>query len=140
VSLVPTYVRARDGAWYREPVLVFAEGFVCFDDEEPPELILWRLGDGTFPDPVKVLRLVLGDEHGAFGLSTGKEALRVVPGSEPPVFQPAAGHDFQLSRRIPVPTLDDGDERRLSRVGPHHAIDLPAHPSDAHELHIPKRD
>ena len=137
MSLVPMYVKCRDGSWYREPVLVFAEGFVCFDDEDPPELVLWLRDDGTHPDPMAVLEFVLGENHGVFDLGPPRKSQRVVPGSEPFAFVPAAGFSFMLMRRIPVPTMDEGNERRLSRVGPCVNLDPPPHPNDPHELHIP---
>lgn len=59
MSLVSTYVKAVDGKWYQDPVLegVSDSGhkwFLCFDDEDPPELVYqW----GSHRDPAgKVLR------------------------------------------------------------------------------------
>lgn len=143
MSLMPTYVRGRDGAWYRNPVLVFAEGFLCFDDEDPPELVLWLSDkhERGFPEPLKTLELVLGVPSGIHRIGPAKRSQRVVPGSEPFVFQPAAGFDLALTRRIPVPTMHEGSERRLTRLPPggFAFLDFPPHPQDPHELEIPKR-
>lgn len=50
MSLVSTYVLADDGKWYREPVLADDTHmwFICFDDDEPPELV-FREGIGINP-------------------------------------------------------------------------------------------
>ena len=42
MSLVGTYVRATDGNLYEDPVLRGDGWFVCFDDDDPPELVLDR--------------------------------------------------------------------------------------------------
>ncbi len=41
MSLVSTYVLADDGKWYKDPVLEAADHswFICFDDDDPPELV-----------------------------------------------------------------------------------------------------
>lgn len=46
MSLIPTYVRASDGRWYEDPTLAASEDwrerkwFLCFDDDDPPELVV----------------------------------------------------------------------------------------------------
>lgn len=40
MSLVSTYVRATDGYFYQDPVLSGDGWFVCFDDDDPPELVI----------------------------------------------------------------------------------------------------
>lgn len=46
MSLVPTWVRATDGKYYKDPVLRERDWFLCFDDNEPPELVVkWKEGD-----------------------------------------------------------------------------------------------
>lgn len=124
------YVRGRDGAWYRNPVHVFAEGYVSF---APLELVLWLDDEGRFPDPSAVLTRELHD--GANTTDVVDVSERVVPGGSPPVKLPAVAFELQLSRRIPVPSCHDGDERRLTRVPkPFATLDPPAHPMDAHQL------
>lgn len=41
MSLVPTWVLADDGRWYEDPVLADESGYwyICFDDDEPIELV-----------------------------------------------------------------------------------------------------
>jgi hypothetical protein len=40
MSLVATYVQATDGKIYKEPVLSGEDFFICFDDDDPPELVI----------------------------------------------------------------------------------------------------
>lgn len=40
MSLVSTYVRADDGNLYRDPVLSGNGWFICFDDDDPVELVV----------------------------------------------------------------------------------------------------
>lgn len=150
MSLVSTYVRARNGALYRNPVLVFEAGFVCFDEEEPPELVVWleRLEDTSFgfAEARALLERVFGIFDGDKLLQIdadletirgGSRAQRVVPGSEPWLFRPAKSFFFELSGRIPVPLLHEGEERHARRLGQAHVIDPPAKSSDARGIQPP---
>lgn len=40
MSLVPAWVEAADGKFYANPVIQGPGWFVCFDDEDPPELVI----------------------------------------------------------------------------------------------------
>lgn len=144
MSLVPTYVRARNGALYRNPVLVFEAGFVCFDDSEPPELVIWleRLEDVSFGllEARAVLERVFGIRDGdkllqidvdLESIRGGSRAQRVVPGSDPWLFRPAKSFFFELAGRIPTPLLHEGTERYARRLGQAHVIDPPARAFDA---------
>ena len=125
------YVRGRDGAWYRNPLHVFAEGYVSF---APLELVLWVQEDGMFTRPTEI---IAREFHGGLATTDVVEAgERAVPGGNPPVKMAAVAFELQLLRRIPVPTMHDGDERRLSRVPkPYATLDPPADPRDAHQLY-----
>lgn len=48
MSLVSTYVLADDDQWYQEPVLGGDDWFICFDDDDPPELVV-KEGKGINP-------------------------------------------------------------------------------------------
>tara|TARA_R110000822_G_scaffold120633_3_gene254149 strand:- start:8677 stop:9084 length:408 start_codon:yes stop_codon:yes gene_type:complete len=134
MSLSPTYVRARDGALYKSPVLIFPEGFVCFDDTDPPELVLWL----PVLDVVEVMGRVLGRAANPGTLIATGESQRVLPLSEPWEFKPAAAWTFELTGRIPRPQKHDGTERYPSRcVGL--VLDLPPHQLDASEIEIPEK-
>lgn len=42
MSLVSTWVRTADGKWYQNPAFYSDSGnwFLCFDDDDPPELVI----------------------------------------------------------------------------------------------------
>jgi hypothetical protein len=40
MSLVATWARAQDGYYYKNPVLRGPDWFLCFDDDDPPELVI----------------------------------------------------------------------------------------------------
>lgn len=40
MSLVSSYVQAKDGLFYKNPQLSGKGWFICFDDDEPPELVI----------------------------------------------------------------------------------------------------
>ncbi|HWY36194.1 MAG TPA: hypothetical protein VNX68_16230 [Nitrosopumilaceae archaeon] len=40
MSLVATYVRATDGKFYKDPILSGRGWFICFDDDDPVELVI----------------------------------------------------------------------------------------------------
>ena len=40
MSLVSTYVEADDGHWYKDPTLLTSDWFVCYDDDEPIEVVI----------------------------------------------------------------------------------------------------
>ena len=46
MSLVGILVVADDGRFYREPVLFGDDWFLCFDDDDPPEIIIAREESG----------------------------------------------------------------------------------------------
>lgn len=40
MSLYPTYVLTDSGEWFRDPVIRGDGWFLCFDEDEPPELVV----------------------------------------------------------------------------------------------------
>jgi hypothetical protein len=40
MSLGATFVRASDGYFYKEPILSGDNWFICFDEDDPPELVI----------------------------------------------------------------------------------------------------
>ena len=44
MSLVPTYVRADNEEFYRDPIIRGDDFFLCFDDDDPPELVIMQNG------------------------------------------------------------------------------------------------
>lgn len=153
MSIGSHYVRARDGALYKNPVLVFPEGFICFDETERPELVLWikpgelsqEDANGYAATAVEVLRRVFGEySHlpGGYGvdlMTLSPEAGigdRVIPNTEPFQFAPAMSLFFEVSHRIPRPTMHDGTER-YARQADGTVYDWPADPLDVHRLEMP---
>lgn len=131
----PVFVRARDGALYREPLWVFPEGFICFDESEPAELVLWSgLPPALAPEagPVQdaawllaarvALRRVFGfgaaDDACSAAVETlafQGEAQRVIPGGVE--LAPARSYFFEMAgHRPPRPTIAEGTERYASRA------------------------
>lgn len=43
MSLVGTYVYIGGGKFLENPVIKFKEGFICFDDDDPPEIVLKKM-------------------------------------------------------------------------------------------------
>lgn len=40
MSIGPTFVKAYDGYFYQDPILRGDGWFICFDEDEPPELVI----------------------------------------------------------------------------------------------------
>lgn len=40
MSLVSNYIKATDGLFYRNPTLEGKDWFVCFDDDDPEEIVI----------------------------------------------------------------------------------------------------
>ena len=149
MSLASTYVRGRDGALYKNPVISFPEGFVCFDESEPPELVLWlpstpheKTPDGDVARAVldRVFRFPEGVgfatvPHG--GVACNGRSDRVIPGTDPLEFRPAIAFSFNLAGRIPRPVFHEGTERHASRLGRAAVYDFPATAYDALQLDVP---
>ena len=55
MSLVPTYVKATDNLFYKDPTLSGSGWFICFDDDEPPELVITLKSN---LNPVKLLDML----------------------------------------------------------------------------------
>ncbi len=132
------WVRAQDGGLYRDPVLVAAWGFVCFGewpiDERPAdvphnvEAVFWikpaKKPELPDVDMGAALRKLFGRYPGTEPVESGVNTSdlvfrwfrkRVVPGTEPWEFAPAAIFTVPLVHRIPVPLLHKGNERYASR-------------------------
>lgn len=139
MTLSSTYVRARDGALYKNPVLVFEEGFVCFSDREDPELVIWLSGDDLRPhcDPSELLSRRLGRAAAPNSVVCRSRSQRVVPDTDPWEWRPAIGYFFRVVARIPRPQIHSGTERYPRRC-PGRVLDWPQSPFDAAELEIPE--
>lgn len=144
MSLVSTWVRCRDGALYRNPRLVFPEGFVCFDEKDPPELVVWYDSDTSAAPLMEdaILRRVFRIGVSKYSadpntLRRKRVSMRVVPDTDPWRFAPAVSFFFDVTGRIPRPTLHDGTERHASRLKGARVIDFEPHPLDVLQIEIP---
>jgi len=104
MSLVSTWVEATDGKMYKNPEFEGDDFFICFDDDDPPEIVIrktsnrtpWQIFDslGIFADKVQ--------DRGFSGRCFGRR-FKVVA---------AQSYFFQLLKPIPVPRKFD-DSRTL---------------------------
>ncbi len=133
------FVRARDGALYLDPVIVFPEGFVCFSSEEGPEVVLWLAVDASPPaDSFLRISHLLGRSVNIASIDFNKRAQRVVPGSDPWEYRPAISYFIDIVARIPRPQRHDGTVRYERDCDGAAVMDWPAHRSDPHELDMPE--
>ena len=96
MSLVSTYVRAVDGKLYRNPVLRGKGWFLCFDDDEPPELVVLR---GQTPP---------GFEFFKKKKQTPRRSMRCFGKDISAPFQNADAYFGRLTAPIPVPEEHNG--------------------------------
>lgn len=47
MSLVPTFVQAVDGRFYKDPVVAGDDWWICFDDDDDPEIIVRHFKNST---------------------------------------------------------------------------------------------
>jgi hypothetical protein len=112
MSLVPTYVQALDGRFYENPVLEGPGWFICFDDDDPPELVLTEgmARNGPPEHFLNVARVNGGNfrkasrSHRMFGKS----------------LRPAASYFFDLRGPIPVPSRFDAVHDKPRGDGVYH--------------------
>ena len=142
-------VRARDGAFYRDPLWVFPEGFICFSDDEPPELVIW-LDPGNPEGPPPVSPVAILERVFGYGitrrplcaavvdsLGAGPRTQRTLPGSDPVRWAPAQAYRFKMIARPPRPQLHAGVER-YSRSYGGTVMDWPSSALDPLFLEVPE--
>lgn len=128
------WIRGRDGAWYGDPLFSTPQAFICFDAQEPPEIVVWLNPE---PPPVEELLTAMLGPDGWKRVDVARVGSRFIPGdAHPREMALARSHYFQLARRIPEPHEAKGPERYLRNCegGPHYG-EAP-HPRDAYELRI----
>ncbi len=107
MSCVTTYVQAVDGKWYAEPSFrgVDTAGrhwFLCFDDDDPPELVLEEKDGKVNKDDARRCLEALGFSFAiaaAGGVSGRQFNSRT---------RRARSFDVTIYSRIPVPAKYDG--------------------------------
>jgi len=136
------YVRCRDGAFYKNPVLIFPEGFVVFDAQRQTEAVFWLESTKDLWPKRTVSEILyhVFDGNGVQLLGFDEEVRRVervVPLSNPMQFRPALCVWISVLLRIPRPQKHDGIERYASRCPKGSVIlDLPAGPNDAKTIEL----
>lgn len=101
MSLVSTYVRADDGKLYKNPVLSGEGWFICFDDDDPVELVVTV--ESKITDAVKFLQSL-----GIFPQDISrpsKGASRIFNGK----FEEARSWFFEINKRIPHKLITEHD-------------------------------
>ena len=63
MSLVPTWVHVGNDKYAKNLVIYFKEGFICFDDDDPPEIVI-RIGHAErLTHAIKVMENILTRLH-----------------------------------------------------------------------------
>lgn len=99
MSLVSTYVRAVDGKLYRNPVIRGDGWFLCFDDDDPPELVV-EVGREA-PGFTFFKRKRRGHRGGRCSQSSLNKTVEMR-------FKTADSYFGRLTAPIPVPAEHDG--------------------------------
>lgn len=147
MSALPVWVRARDGALYKDPMIVFPEGFVRFNEEGSALLTVWLEKVPKPGEPLDEKELHHSILPRAFGSTCPDVAYGVreyiflavgktkIPQTDPEQEAPSATYRLNLSKRIPRPEVHGGTARYPSRVGPGTVRDFPPSGLDAYYMH-----
>jgi len=129
------YVRAKNAAYYLNPILSSPRGMVTFA-EGLPALVIWKDRD-NYDQALEVAAELLGDSGQGWAITrliTERE-MPVVTTQPPHRVHQARVYAMVLSRRIPTPLISGGDLRYRSRIPAGTlVIDADAHPDDANEI------
>lgn len=130
------YVRCRDGAYYKNPMVVFREGFLTFVDDHGfarADLVLWVVAPPVVAR--EVAARVLGDGIGF--MRNTRRVERVVPFTKPWEYRQADVTSVVLERRIPRPKHHEGMERYVGRLTRGALlVELVSNPLDAKEIEV----
>lgn len=101
MSLVSTYVRADDGKMYRNPVLAGGGWFICFDDDDPVEIVI--ADESGIKEPDSLLR--------SLGIipSNMQKAMRGGSRMFGQNFRQAKSWFFDINSRIPAKLITSHD-------------------------------
>lgn len=106
MSLVSTYVRADDGKLYRNPTLRGQGWFICFDDDDPVEIVLQlKKGEGKKQAAIRAKEILkeLGIRPIDWCESGG--GMRIFKGN----FRNAYAWFFEINQRIPAKAISKHD-------------------------------
>lgn len=59
MSLVSTYVQSQEGQWYQDPIVKGPGWFICWDDDDPIELVIEK-AKGITPEEILAACKALG--------------------------------------------------------------------------------
>lgn len=111
MSLGPVYVLAVDGQYYENPVFRGRESespykrwFLCFDDSEPPELVIERGGALLTQKRAMAILETLGFKATLRNVLAELIGERIFDNE----YQPAGAYWLKITAPIPVPTEHGG--------------------------------
>lgn len=98
MSLVPSYVLATDGLYYKNPIIKGDGYFICFDDDDPPEIVMEKR---IVDHPIAKAKNILNEIGLLYYIhkGMGQKSHRLFDG----VFKPAHAVFFTLVGPIPPP-------------------------------------
>jgi|SRR5665213_299803 len=100
MSLVSTWVEATDGRYYQNPVLEGPGWFICFDDDDPPELVVTKRNLRTFQQILQDAKI----PWKSIGLGCGSGTGNLIFNGK---FKEAKATFFELAGPIPIPQRFD---------------------------------
>ncbi len=118
MSLVATYVRAVDGNFYADPAFRGDGWFVCFDDDDPPEIVI--AGAKRIPAHDKAVQIL--KQLGISNATTFKDKCGRLFGDD---VRDACSFTFKLKGRIPVPPNQEPSNIKKVRQGTFYDPPLP---------------
>lgn len=112
MSLTATFVQAEDCKYYRNLILYSDDWFLCFDDDDPPELVVKAYKHTTANSAEKRAKKILKDcrIEGHLAGSSGKSS-RCFDRSGKLAFHEA--YSFWVSIKAPLPLPNEGDSFAL---------------------------
>jgi len=104
MSMVPTFVKTTAGKYFKNPVAQGDWGFICFDDRDPPELVLrGRASKG------QAKRLLTQLEIPHKEIRPGRGGQRIFSKGGKARFDDASSWFFYLTGHFPVTVITEHD-------------------------------
>lgn len=107
MSLVSTYVESQERHWYRNPVIYGDVWFICWDDDDPIELVI-MLGTKSVSEILTGLRKLGWD---LVVLNTGERSSRFFTRNFDSKPRPAQSYFLRQNKGGPTDKLLEGNER-----------------------------
>jgi hypothetical protein len=108
MSLVATYVRADDGNLYNSPILSGNGWFICFDDDDPVEIVIRGIGKKKLKDKALEILNDLGIKHTRLTYNQGGKRL-FSDDEDDYNFEDARSWFFEIENRIPAQAITKHD-------------------------------